>query len=268
MITKELVLDSGQTGLIPNLFYKVEDADNADLIAKTNSGIVETETGIYSVKITTWNEAWFGKVIWFLNTTPIATEGFVADNSAALSAQITALTALIEALQFIPTGSGTIYTASADESLTTVEQADLYFANRLYVTEWTNASNSMKKTALIEATRILNKFAYKGTKTSPTQLHEFPRAGLYGYSETEIPKDIVYAQFEIAYALLKGRDPEQEMRGAHVTSRRYSGVGTTYDSARIPDYILCGVPSAVAWDYFYPFLDKSASGSVHIHRVS
>lgn len=268
MITRELVLDSGQTGLIPNLFYKVEDTANADLIAKTNSGIVETETGIYSVSISTWDETWAGKVIWFLDTTPIAAESFTADPTDQLLAEIESLSSLLQALQFIPTGSGTLYTASAGDAYTTAEQADIYFATRLYVTEWTNATEAMKTSALIEATRILDKFAYKGSKSSATQLHEFPRSGLCGYTDSEIPQPIVYAQFEIAYALLKGRDPEQEMRGAYVTSRRYSGVGTTYDSDRVPDYILCGVPSAVAWDYFYPFLDKSASGTVKIHRVS
>lgn len=264
MITKNLILDSGQTGLIPNLYYKVEDTANADLIAKTNSGIVETETGIYSVTLTTWDENWAGKVIWFVGTDPIAVEGFEPD----ISSQIQTLTTLIQSITFTPTPSGTSYSVPTGDSYTSVEQADLYFSTRLFVDEWSTASNGMKLNALIEATRILDKFAYKGVKSSTTQTHEFPRQGLNGYTDTEIPKEIAYAQFEIAYALLKGRDPEQEVRGAYVTSRKYSGVGTTYDSSRVPDYILCGVPSAVAWDYFYPFLDKSASGTVKIHRVS
>lgn len=153
-------------------------------------------------------------------------------------------------------------------SYSTPEQADAYFATRLFVSEWTTASRAQKDLALIEATRFLDKFNFKGCKTDPNQDHEFPRTYLDGYAVDTVPEPILMAQFEIALAFLKGIDPERERRGAFVSSRRYSSVGTTYDTGNIPEYILYGVPSAVAWDYFFPFIDKSVAGVVNLHRVS
>lgn len=271
MSTKNLILDDGRTGLIPNLYYKVEDADGADLIAKTNVGITETETGIYSVKITTWGDSWLGKIIWFLNTTVLGAEGFepkVAADFSGIQSDLDQLTAAVENLNVVSTPNAIVYSTGTSSAYSTVEQADLYFATRLFVSEWSAAAPNQKQTALIEATRFLDKFNYKGIKTSSTQPHEFPRTYLADYATDSVPEPILMAQFEIALAFLKGIDPERERRGAYVSSRRYSSVGTTYDTDNVPEYILYGVPSAVAWDYFYPFIDKSVAGTVKLHRVS
>lgn len=138
-----------------------------------------------------------------------------------------------------------------------------YFSTRLHSSLWFNSSTDDQESALTQADRIIDSFNYIGYKTVSTQSNEWPRI-ICKVSQT--PNEILYAKYEIAFALLSGIDPENELRSLRVTSRGYSSVRTTYSAADIPENIVNGVPSALAWLYLKPFF--KTSGTIKIRRVS
>lgn len=157
-------------------------------------------------------------------------------------------------------------------SYSSVADAETYFSSRLFATAWTTASSDSKQQALNVASSMLNRFAWKGIIVDPNQVNSWPRSDLimefFPIDPLVVPKSIIEAQYEIAIALLKGYDPERDLRNAMVTSRGYSSVRVAYDPKLIQQYLLWGIPSAAAWYLILPFLDIEPAESMHIHRVS
>lgn len=165
-------------------------------------------------------------------------------------------------------------------SYNTLDSANVYFGNRLFTAAWSNAIPDNQQAALNQAYAIINKFQYVGIKTAlvldPTgntpQDGEFPRSYiiLEGISldPNAIPEDILTAECEIAIALLKGIDPEMEIRGARITTRSLAGVRATYDSHNLPENIENGVPSAIAWSFLLQYFDTSHSRNIAVRRSS
>lgn len=157
-------------------------------------------------------------------------------------------------------------------SLSTVTDGDAYFGSRLYSQVWTAASADNKQASLNDATRIINRFQYLGTKTLDVQLYEWPRKGIVldrvVIDSASIPQDILLAQYEIAFALLSGVSIEKELRSLGVTSRGYSSVRITYDPGRASIWLLLGIPSYAAWAYLFPYLHREIDGTIKLHRVS
>lgn len=92
-------------------------------------------------------------------------------------------------------------------SYATNAEADAYFADRLYSTAWTGATEGDQDAALIMATRGIDALCYRGTAGSATQALQFPRTGLklptgYGTTATAIPRLIKEATYEYALFLL------------------------------------------------------------------
>jgi len=170
----------------------------------------------------------------------------------------------------------------------TVSGGDSYFGERLHTDTWTASSSGNKLLGLKQATRLIDNLNYKGVKApvwsllynsdgslvSPkpdrddiitadlTQELEFPRG-----EDTSVPDAIVWAAYEIAYALLDGVDPEAELSNLRVKQNVYAAVRTTYaDGYESVEHILNGVPSATAWRWLKPFLDDD--NSIHIRRVN
>jgi hypothetical protein len=82
---------------------------------------------------------------------------------------------------------------------------------------------------------------------------EFPRG-----TDTEVPEAIRIAEYEIAYALLDGKDPELELENLAISAMGYGTVKTTYERAQLPiEHIINMVPSSVAWRLLKPFLRDS-----------
>src|SRR5690554_5479363 len=111
-----------------------------------------------------------------------------------------------------------------------VAEAHAYFQVRLHERAWSEASPVDRPKALWAATQIIDTLNYKGEKhavwllgSCPTadqvraaneaQPLEFPRG-----SDTEVPRDIRVACYEIAHSLLDGKDPEQELEALGITS--------------------------------------------------
>jgi hypothetical protein len=158
------------------------------------------------------------------------------------------------------------------DSLDTVENADAYFATRSNTQAWDTLDTEAKQNYLNDATRYLNTLGYIGVKTDSAQLNEWPRYGVIEngviLDKTVIPTQILQALYEIAFALARGIDPERELNRATVTSRGFASVRTTYDPGRTPEHVLYGCPSAMAWLYLLPYLERGQNGVVRLHRVN
>jgi len=155
----------------------------------------------------------------------------------------------------------------------TLVEADSYFASRLHERAWFDADPADRPKALWAATQIIDALNYKGNKHSvytlllanpsasqdeiraaeASQPLEFPRG-----ADTTVPEAVRIAAFEIAHALLDGKDPELELENLAVNSMGYGAVKTSYERSQLPiEHIVNMVPSSVAWRLLKPFLRDS-----------
>lgn len=149
-------------------------------------------------------------------------------------------------------------------ALISTSDANDYFTTKLHVKFWTNASEDNRQRSLYEATRIINRLSYIGTKADSSQEHEFPRT-IDCLTQTEVPQDILDACCEIAYALLSGIDVQKEYEKIQMHSKTFQSIQTTYDRQSIPRHIVSGVPSLTAWTLLLPYLKDSQE--IRINRV-
>ena len=165
-------------------------------------------------------------------------------------------------------------------------EADAYFTERLHSGLWDAALVANRNTALIQASRIIDDLDFKGMKNAAfliwdpiklqiltdaqiltinnagaTQALEFPRG-----ADTDIPEDIKRATYEIAFALLDGRDVDADVEGLQQVSQGFSSVRTTYTRAYLPEHLVNGVPSPTAWRYLKRYVKDRAG--VRVSRVS
>ena len=184
----------------------------------------------------------------------------------------------------------------------TIEEAATYFAMRLHEIAWSSASVADRPKALWAATQIIDTLNYKGFKApvwtllqqygridyphsnvfvvpngtvgqlrpTPDEIRvaeasqdlEFPRG-----ADTDVPKEIRMACYEIAHSLLDGKDPELELENLGITSQGYGAVRTSYERNQVPiEHLINGVPNASAWRYLRPFLRDS--DAIKISRVN
>jgi len=163
-----------------------------------------------------------------------------------------------------------------------IAEATGYFAQRLHETAWSDASDANREKALIAARGIIDGLNYKGNKASVytllqanpsasqdairaaevSQSLEFPRG-----ADTEVPEAIRIAEYEIAYALLDGKDPELELENLAISAMGYGAVKTSYERSQLPiEHIINLVPSSVAWRLLKPFLRDS--DAIKLSRLS
>jgi len=146
-----------------------------------------------------------------------------------------------------------------------ISEADAvtYFDERLRTDPWddTTESSGDRLRSLQEATRLIDRLNFYGTKTSSTQENEFPRE-----EETTVPTDIQYACAEVALKLLDGFDPEMEVDGLAIVTAGLSTVKTTYDRSFALEHTRAGIPSAIAWSFLVPYLRDP--NTLDVNRVS
>lgn len=150
----------------------------------------------------------------------------------------------------------------------TYTEGDAYFTQKLYVTAWTGATNANKTKALIMATQMIDRLRFAGFLVDDDQILEFPRyydedEGAQG--DEEVPDDILYACYELAYALLDGVDPDLELENMGVSSHAYSSVRQSHTPDQMP-HIAAGIPSASAWRYLAQYL--APAKTIKMKRVS
>ena len=157
-----------------------------------------------------------------------------------------------------------------------LDEADGYFAVRLHEFAWTSATAADRRKALIAARAIIDALNYKGVKhavytlcggdpeassvsaediraAEASQPLEFPRG-----DDTEVPEAIRIAEYEIAHALLDGKEPELELENLAVSAMGYGAVKTSYDRSQLPiEHVVNLCPSSSAWRLLKPFLRDS-----------
>lgn len=92
-------------------------------------------------------------------------------------------------------------------SYVTIAEADEYFQDKLYSTDWNEASESTKEKALKTAAKKIDSQRLRGRKVETSQILEFPRSiysqfEKYLVSQTEVPQAVKDAQCEEAFALI------------------------------------------------------------------
>ena len=134
-------------------------------------------------------------------------------------------------------------------SYITLNDANTYFESRYGVDSWDEAEDSDKTKALAEATIRIDRLNFIGKKADNDQELQFPR-----YDDTVVPNDIQYACAEVAFALLDGIEPEREIELLSMKSQGLASARSTYDRTFVPEHLLAGIPSALAWQYLKPYL--------------
>jgi hypothetical protein len=134
----------------------------------------------------------------------------------------------------------------------TLEDADVYFDNRLRSGAWQRATFQQRKAALAEASESIDRLNFVGYQSANYQRLQFPRNG-----DTIVPINIVKACYEIALKLLEGFDIDMEVRGLTSKSQGFSTVRNIHDRSFIPQHIRAGIISIKAWDWLKPYLVDS-----------
>lgn len=144
----------------------------------------------------------------------------------------------------------------------TVEDADAYFVELLRRELWFDATAADKLKALNSATILIDRLNFKLEKAESDQELQFPRT-----DQDEVPLDIQYATYELAYVLLNDVDPDAEIRGERRISHTMGSVKTVLDSSFIQTHVHSAIPSAQAWHYLFPYIDQSGR-DLRLERVS
>lgn len=207
----------------PTAAFGIREVISGSVVVAAGAAVVNTAVGVYSYDISALNVLLEYEAYW----------------------KITRSNGDIEFEQtLIPTASLAVLTAYIDEI-----DAQTYFDGRLNTEPWDNATSGDRDKALSMGTQLIDRLNFLGEKTDENQVLQFPRD-----ADTSIPDDIQYACCECALALLDGVDPEMEFANLSMVSQGYSSVRSTYDRSRPAEYILAGIPSAIAWRYLKPYI--------------
>lgn len=130
----------------------------------------------------------------------------------------------------------------------TLDGANIYFAELTLDSTWETFPQDKKIRALNRATILIDTLRFAGEKSEATQENEFPRNG------EAIPKEIMYATYEIARAVLAGRDIEHDDYGRNKTSIGLNRIAAQKDPRTMSEAKAHGIPSVMAWDFLRPYL--------------
>lgn len=117
----------------------------------------------------------------------------------------------------------------------TLEEAETYMESRLHITNWSDASDDEKDSALIWATRLIDATVrFTGVKASVEQALEWPRTGMYDRSSNAIDDDVIPqqlkdVQFELALLLLvSDRTVESDVAAQGITDIKAGPVSLSF----------------------------------------
>ena len=119
-------------------------------------------------------------------------------------------------------------------SICSIEQGATLAAERFPSTAWDNASERDKSKALARASKLIRNLSFSDA-----------------YSE-ELD-NVVAACFELAYALLDGADPEEEIKAVYQSVNAFDVLRIGKNDTVHPR-ILHGIVSQQAWIYLQPYL--------------
>lgn len=141
-------------------------------------------------------------------------------------------------------------------------EANEYFSTKLHSEVWDSADDSTKQKALIEATRNLEVYRYRGYKANADQELSFPRVNIgrqptdaerlvYGSSIKVIPKEVKNGQLEQALYLLEGKDEALEMASKGVNSFSAGGANMSIEGSK---YTML---APITKQYLIPYLSST-----------
>jgi len=139
----------------------------------------------------------------------------------------------------------------------TIIEAQQYFNERLDTDAWDYADDTDKTKALAMATKAIDRLNFIGDKTDESQELQFPRGG-----DAIIPTAINNACCEITISLLEGINSSAEIDDIRVISARFDNVSTTYNGKIAQEYVVAGIPSAIAWQLLVPYLRDTQKVSI------
>lgn len=127
------------------------------------------------------------------------------------------------------------------ETYADVDEADIYLEADPGAAAWRAAEADDKARALVSATRILDRQRWAGSKTDEDQALAWPRSGISGLDEDEVPQAVADACCELASALINGYDAANLQSTANATKRQKAGSveieyfrGAEGDGLRLP----------------------------------
>lgn len=144
--------------------------------------------------------------------------------------------------------------ATANSYLTRVE-ADAYFDTRLSATDWTGATDAIKDTALIMATRLMDKmWNWVSIRTDIIQVLDWPRIGMLAENMREsidndvIPVALKDATAEFAMQLItEDRTLDSDIETLRLRALKAGSVSLTFAGGVvakvIPDAVYYLIPS-------------------------
>jgi len=138
-----------------------------------------------------------------------------------------------------------------------VADADTYFGDRLYTTDWDDATPDQQGQALIMASKAIDRLQLAGIKTDSSQDLQFPRDLQDGNdAQTAVPQPVLDACCEEALALLQF-DPSdrQERLRQGLKSVSAGDVTEAYWAAGARQVML----SAEAYELLQAYLDPLGS---------
>lgn len=119
---------------------------------------------------------------------------------------------------------------------------------------WAAANVQRKTAALTQATRSMDRLNYIGDKAEEDQELEFPRD-----DQTEVPETIEHACYEIAHALLSGRDPDYENERVNTMVQSIGPSRVVKNLRMVPEHVVASIPSETAWKLIKPWLRDGRS---------
>lgn len=131
----------------------------------------------------------------------------------------------------------------------TIAEGQTYMDGVVHSDGWDLATNAERTTALLNATRIIDRLNILGKKNDATQELQFPR-----YDDTEIPDDIKFACAAIAGALLDGVEPDLEFENLRLLQAGMNGAKSTYASDIVQTHVSAGLGSSTAWAYLASYV--------------
>jgi hypothetical protein len=106
--------------------------------------------------------------------------------------------------------------------------ADTHFLHALHAASWTSASPSTKDSALVTATRMIDRQQWRGSKTSESQTLLWPRSGVTypdgdAVDSVSVPQFILDATCELALALIEDIEVQSNSSTGSNISRLKAG---------------------------------------------
>lgn len=132
----------------------------------------------------------------------------------------------------------------------TVDKADKYYATRLEGQQWLFTDRDKRIKSLVSATERIDRLNFRGVKVDSSQPLQFPRG-----TDTLVPVEIEQACYQVAYALLKGIDPDTEADNLPASLLAYGNLRSQYDRSVVNAWTRAGIPNQHAWNLLLPFLD-------------